>query len=174
MILFSKKKLKVYFIIILTGVFLAILCKLFIFEFLTISGQSMTPNIKNNQKIIINKIAYGIQKPLKGEFLFQWSSPKKNDVVIFLHNNKIVVKRCILIQGESLEFLYDEQYNYYYIQTGERKIEITREQKKRFENCTKVPEGYVFVVGDNDKYSIDSRDYGFVSVKNITGRVIGK
>ena len=58
MILFSKKKLKVYSIIILTGVFLAILCKLFIFEFLTISGQSMTPNIKDNQKIIINKIAY--------------------------------------------------------------------------------------------------------------------
>lgn len=174
MILISKKKLKVYSIIILIGVILAIFCKIFVLEFLTISGQSMTPNIKDNQKIIINKIAYGIQKPLKGEFLIQWSSPKKGDVVIFLHNNKIVVKRCILTEGESLEILYDEQYNCYYIQTGERRIEITREQKKRFENCITVPKGYVFVLGDNDKYSIDSRDYGFVSVKNITGRVIGK
>lgn len=170
---FKKNKI-VYISIVFSGFFIALFLKLFVFDFLKIIGESMSPCIENNQWITINKFAYGLQKPLKGEFIIQWNSPKKNDVVIFLHDNKIVVKRCVLTAGESLEILYNQEYNFYYIQTGERQIEITREQKKRLENCKTVPQGFVFVVGDNDKNSIDSRDYGFVSVKNITGRVVGK
>lgn len=41
-------------------------------------------------------------------------------------------------------------------------------------NFEKIPEGYVFTLGDNQKNSVDSRDYGFVSVKNIMGKIIGK
>lgn len=170
----QKKNLSKYLIILLSGIAIAVFCKLFVLDFLKIIGTSMSPAIQENQTILINKMAYGLQKPFKGEFLIQWSKPKKGDVVIFLHNNKIVVKRCVLTENESLEILYDEEYNCYYIETGKRKIKITRDQKKQFEKCKTVPEGYVFVIGDNDEVSIDSRNYGFVSVKNITGRVIGK
>ena len=41
-------------------------------------------------------------------------------------------------------------------------------------NYEKVPEGYVLVLGDNLSDSVDSRDYGFVSVKNITGKIISR
>lgn len=171
----NKKNSKVtYLLIISAGIIIAVFCKLFVLDFLTISGQSMSPSIQENHLILINKMAYGLVKPMKDKYLLQWSSPKKDDVVIFLHNNKIVVKRCVLTQGESLEILYNQEYNSYYIQTGERQIPLSREQKKQLENCKTVPQGFIFVVGDNDRNSIDSRDYGFVSVKNITGRVVGK
>lgn len=39
---------------------------------------------------------------------------------------------------------------------------------------TKVKDGEVFVVGDNKKESTDSRNFGWVSKKEILGRVIGK
>jgi len=171
----SKKNNKLpYLLIVLSGILIAVFLKLFVLDFLTISGSSMAPNIKENHFIVINKMAYGIIKPFSDEYLIQWGSPKKGDTVIFLHNNKIVVKRCVLTQGESLEILYNQEYNSYYIQTGDRQIPITREQKKNLGSCKTVPEGFVFVLGDNDRNSIDSRDYGFVSVKNITGRVVGK
>lgn len=169
-----KKTIKKYIITLSIGIFVALFLKLFCLDFLTISGTSMAPTLKENQTIVINKLAYGLNKPFSSEFLIQWASPKKDDVIIFLHDNKIVVKRAVLLQNEYLEILYNEQYNYYYIQVGQRKIKINGEQKKNLEKCSTVPKGYVFAVGDNDVLSIDSRDYGFVSVKNITGRVIGK
>lgn len=134
----------------------------------------MSPTLKNNQLIWINKLAYGLLKPGSQEYLLQWKEPQKDDLVIFLHENKIVVKRVILTSNEYLEILYDSDYNSYYIKVGNRKINLSTEQKNLFETSKKVPEGFVFVLGDNDRNSVDSRDYGFVSVKNITGRVVGK
>ena len=37
-----------------------------------------------------------------------------------------------------------------------------------------VPDGYILALGDNLSESVDSRSYGFVSVKNVTGKIIGK
>lgn len=160
--------------ILLSGLVLALLLKLFALDFLKIKGDSMSPTLKENQMIGINKLAYGLLKPGTDEYLIQWNAPAKNDLVIFLHNNKIVVKRCILTGGEYLEILYDSEYNFYYILVGNRKVKLSRVQKDLFNSNLNVPEGYIFVLGDNDTNSVDSRDYGFVSIKNITGRVIGK
>jgi len=40
------------------------------------------------------------------------------------------------------------------------------------ENCRTVPQGMVFVMGDNRNSSIDSRSYGLVPEADIIGRVI--
>ena len=135
----------------------------------------MEPSIKGGEKIIINKLAYGIVRPHSDEFLIQWGSPKKNDVVVFLHDDKIVVKRCVLIQGDKLEFLLNSEYNRSYsILIDGHSVPVSNDEYEKFCSCSSVPEDYVFVLGDNYNSSLDSRNYGFVSVKNITGRVLGK
>jgi len=157
-------------IFLIIGLLLGIFVKLFVLDILTINGQSMLPSIQDKNTVFVNKLAYGIAVPFSSKFFVQWATPKKNDIVIFLHDNKIVVKRCVLLSNEQLEFLLDTKYN---LIVGGEKIPLTKEQYINLSKYEQVPEGFVFVLGDNYNSSIDSRDYGFVSTKNITGKIIG-
>jgi signal peptidase I len=155
--------------LIFLGLLIGLFAKLFIFDFLKTSGNSMMPTIKPGKHIIINKANYGLQNPFSNQYFINWSKPKKNDIVTFLNQNKIVVKRCVLTEDESLEFLVDSGY---YIIVNSKKIPLTEIQYLRFSKIKTVPKGYIFVVGDNYFNSIDSRDYGFVSIKSIKGKAI--
>lgn len=174
----SKKKLRpfrTFLIILIAGIIIGCLVKFFMLDFIRTSGKSMTPTLSDNEIICINKMAYGIINPNYQNFIIQWKKPERNDIVIFLRNNKIVVKRCLFIEGDSLEILSDNYYSLkYFLKANEQCLPITKEQAQWLKDYSKVPEGFVFVAGDNLEQSIDSRDYGFVSIKNITGKVMGK
>ena len=167
---FCKGKTFVFFCIAL-GVAAGIILKLFVIDILHISGTSMEPTLKNGSKVAVNKLAYGLAKPFRGEFFFQWNRPKLNDIVIYLHDNKIVIKRVIGTSGDQLEFSENSGYT---VKINQKEISLTPVQFQRMKNFEKIPEDFVFTLGDNQKDSIDSRDYGFVSVKNIMGKIIGK
>ena len=64
----------------------------------------MEPTLKDGSKVAVSKIAYGLLIPFSQNFLIKWSEPKKNDIVIFLHENKIVIKRCVAVAGDKLDF----------------------------------------------------------------------
>jgi signal peptidase I len=156
---------------IITGVILGILLKLFVIDVLRVSGTSMETAIPDGSTVYVNKLAYGLVKPGNREFFTQWAQPREGDVVIFLHDNKIVVKRCAAEGGTYLDYLDDSGY---YLLVGDRKITLTEQQYRQMKSSSSVPDGYILALGDNLDASIDSRSYGFVSVKNVVGRVIGK
>lgn len=151
------------------GLFLGLILKLFIFEFLTVSGPSMTPAVKDGDRIFINKLAYGIVRPYSEELLFKWAEPKKEDIVIYLYDNKIVVKRCVAEAGDLLEFSTESGYT---LKTGGKEIPLSETQYFNLKNSNTVPDGYILAIGDNYPESFDSRNYGFVSVRCILGKVI--
>lgn len=155
--------------LIFFGLLIGLFLKLFVFDFLKISGKSMEPTLSSGNHIVINKAAYGIQNPFTKEYYFTWKFPKKNDVVTFLNDNKIVVKRCVLTEGDSLEILVDSGYH---IIINNQKVPLSEFQYLQFAGTKTVPSGYIFVLGDNFLYSVDSRDYGFVSTKSIKGKAI--
>lgn len=155
--------------LIFFGLLIGLFLKLFVFDFLKISGKSMEPTLSSGNHIVINKATYGIQNPFTKEYYFTWKSPKKNDVVTFLNDNKIVVKRCVLTEGDSLEILVDSGYH---IIINNQKVPLSEFQYLQFAGTKTVPSGYIFVLGDNFLYSVDSRDYGFVSTKSIKGKAI--
>lgn len=155
--------------LIIAGILLGLFLKLFIFDILTISGISMLPILKSGQKVFINKAAYGLLIPFTSKHIISWGQPSKGKIVTFYHDNKIVIKRCVLTQGDSLEFL---QNSGYYIKINSKNIPLTELQYLKLSKYSQVPEGFIFVLGDNFSDSIDSRDYGFVSVKSITGNAL--
>ena len=153
------------------GLLFGLILKLFVIEFLHVSGTSMENAIQDRSTVAVNKLAYGLVKPFSDSLLIQWKKPAVNDIVIYLYNDKIVVKRCIACEGQSLEYSENPVYT---LKTGDKEIPLTENQYLRFKDIPQVPEGYILAVGDNYGVSVDSRDYGFVSVKNVLGRVLCK
>jgi len=169
---FSRQN-KILVFIICAGLFAGLLLKLFVFEILTVSGQSMYPAISDGERLFVFKLAYGIAEPYGDSLLCQWKSPERGDVVIYLYDNKIVVKRCLAIGGDKLEFSLDNDYNHI-LTVGNQKIELTALQYLNLKNSSAIPKGYILAIGDNHEVSVDSRTYGFVSERNILGKVLCK
>ena len=162
----DKKKL-VYITCI--GLLIGLFLKLFVVDVLYVSGTSMTPALQNGNRLVVNKLAYGIVRPYGEKLLVQWASPKVNDIVIYLYNNKIVVKRCVATGGETLAYSDDTVYT---LIVGEKHIPLSEVQWQNLKDIHSVPQGYILAIGDNYEESVDSRTYGFVSERNILGRVI--
>jgi len=170
-----KEKLTSFFksalFMVCLGIFTGLVLKLFVFDFLHVSGISMEPAIKDKSSVIVNKLKYGLVKPWSDHLLFSWNKPKEGDVVIYLYNNKIVVKRCVAQEGQLLEYSAKPIYT---LSVGDKKIPLTKLQYLKLKSVAKVPEGYILCIGDNYEHSVDSRDYGFVNQRNILGKVICK
>lgn len=156
---------------IFTGIFIGIILKLFVVDFLYVSGISMEHTLHNGSVIIVNKLAYGIVMPGSSRLLIQWATPQSGDIVIYLHDNKIVVKRCVAVGGTKLDYSTDSGYS---LIVGGKTISLSKNQYNNMRDCNYVPNGYILSLGDNYDNSVDSRTYGFVSAKNILGKVIWK
>ena len=164
---------------ILTGLAFGFLLKLFVLDFLHVSGSSMQPSINSGSTVFFYKLSYGIIKPWGDKLLFRWKNPKVDDIVIFLHDNRSVIKRIVATEGTNYRILKDSSLEYstdilYSMEINGKNIPLSQGQYNNLKGTDCVPEGTVLVIGDNYEDSIDSRDYGFVSINNILGKVICK
>lgn len=145
---------------------LVILIRWFIFAPFIVEGPSMEPNFHTGERLIVNKIIYSIRHPERGE------------VVVFHAPAGIdYIKRVIAVPGEKVKI----ENNKVYVNGEELKEEYLQEViDERAKNGqqynspglaeTTVPEGMVFVLGDNRPNSQDSRMIGSVPYGEIVGR----
>lgn len=165
----SSKKTDLIIKILASILIVSILLKLFVIDFYKIEGNSMHPAIKSGSTVAVFKLSYGLDLPFSDKSLFSWSSPKKDDVVFYMHNDKMVIKRCAATSGDKLEYYYDFGYN---LLVNGKSIPLDKSQYEKLKNTDRVPENTILALGDNIEYSVDSRTYGFIPVKNILGRVL--
>ena len=134
----------------------------FVFRQVTVKGTSMTDTLQSGDRLIINSFNY---------------TPKYGDIVVVTHGQKYddpIIKRVIATEGQALNINYD---------TGEVSVDgvILDEPyikgktiilKHPVEIPDRIPEGYVFVMGDNREGSLDSRStkIGLIPVENIIGK----
>jgi signal peptidase I len=148
-----------FFIETLQTVLLALLLYFAIDMFVArvrVENVSMLPTLIQDEFVLVNKFAYKL-----GEI-------KHNDIIVFHHNaEEDYIKRVIGLPGDRVVikdgkvFINDQQLNEPFIAAPPvRGGEWV------------VPEGKVFVLGDNRNQSSDSREWGFVSNDVIIGRAI--
>lgn len=152
------------------GIVLALIINV-AFTRIDVNGISMMPTLQDDERVIVNKV-----KPLYSDY-------KRFDVIVFEQDEHTkYVKRIIGIPGDHIAYENDQLYingiKYDEPYLDEYKNELTDNAPltadfKMGETLGEdtVPEGYYFVLGDNRRYSIDSRDpnVGFVSEDVIMG-----
>lgn len=129
-----------------------------------VDGHSMDYTLEDNERL----------------FLWRLANIERFDVVVLEAptEDKLFVKRVIGVPGDTIEYRNDQL-----ILNGQAMEEPYLEQMKSeysdvftrdftLESVTGesvVPEGYVFVLGDNRRNSVDSRTIGFVSLESVLG-----
>ena len=118
-----------------------------------VDGPSMQPNFETGQWVLVNKLA------------FKFGTPHRGDVIIFKSphdRNSNLIKRVIGLPGESVELKNGTVYIH---QTDGKTIALEESyiayKDTRSFTGTKIPEGYIFVLGDNRPVADDSR-YGWL------------
>ena len=128
---------------------------------MTMKSAGMEPTIAKGATIHVDKGAY------------KSDDPKRNDVIVWLNaqDNEIVVKRVVALPGETIEYL-----NCVLIVDG-APVEEPFLPADTKTNCggdsdaAEVPEGFVYLMGDNRAGSGDSRGFGPVAIASLSGKV---
>ncbi len=134
----------------------------FVFHVIDVVGSSMVPTLHNGDKMLVSGLFY---------------KPKAGDVVVFKKKeydpNKALVKRVIATEGQEINM--DFANGIVYIDgeaIAEPYINELTYNKLDFIGPKTVPEGCVFVMGDNRNASVDSRksEIGMLDTRLILGR----
>ena len=148
-----------------TALAVVLLLLTFFVRQVTVSGSSMTDTLKNDDRLLVTNFMY---------------TPQNGDIVVISHGSNYsdpIIKRVIATGGQRLDINYD---------TGEVIVDGVLQNEPYIKGTTRmlsnslsleeydniIPEGYVFVMGDNREGSLDSRskEIGLIPLNNIIGK----
>ena len=137
-----------------------------------IEGSSMEPTLIQNQRLLVNKFIY-VQAPfsLFGNENYLFDGPKRGDIVVFhppSGSKTDFVKRIIGVPGDLIDI--DNEFVYVNGKKTEWVDDITSRRRSDGYYPVEVPPGSYYVLGDNRRVSIDSRNWEFVSSNALVGR----
>jgi len=164
---------------VVTAVVLALILRAFVVQTFRIPSGSMENTLLVGDFLIVNKFIYGIKVPFTDTRLPGIREPHYGDVIVFQYPNsdprarkENYVKRCVGTEGDIIEL----KNNVLYL-NGERKDEGFIKLKPPTPRWAdygpiKVPEGSLFMMGDNRNWSADSRDWGFLDTTLMKGKAV--
>lgn len=147
---------------------LAAIIRFFLFTPIVVDGISMMPTLEDGNRMIVNKIGYTIGEPERFDIVV-FHAPEQKDYIkriIGLPGDEVEYRDDVLhINGKPIEEPYLDRYKEE-IAEGPFTEDFTLEGKIQ---SKVVPDGHVFVLGDNRRKSKDSRHIGVVPIDEIIG-----
>lgn len=174
-----NKKVKEYAEAILIAILIALFIRTFVVQAFKIPSGSMKPTLQIGDHILVNKFIYGVKIPFVRTTLIPVSEPERGDIVVFIYpqdRTKDFIKRVIAVGGDTLEIRnkeiyvngsrYEDNHGVY----ADPVVMPGAMQPRDNMGPVKIPEGTIFVMGDNRDQSYDSRFWGFVELKDVMGK----
>ena len=145
----AKSRAEVYDWIqcIIFALVFCVLLFVFAVRMVNVVGHSMVPTLEQSDKVVISNLFY---------------HPKQGDVVVLRKQTLMqepIVKRIIATEGQTVDIDFDDGVVYVDGKAlDEPYVNEPVHDRENFEGKITVPEGCVFVMGDNRNASTDSRD----------------
>lgn len=123
-----------------------------------VDGFSMNPTLQDGEYILVNRLAYELGEPQRG------------DIVVFsfpMDPQQDLIKRVIGLPGESVSV-----QNGQVLVNGLPLEEPYIAAPPIYNGTWEVPQGQLFVLGDNRNESKDSHEWGLLPLENVVGRAV--
>ena len=149
----------------------------FVVEAFKIPSSSMEDTLLIGDRILVAKFIYGIRVPFTDLHVLDFHEPAVGDVFVFkpppeARRTQSFIKRIVGVAGDVVEARDGDLYRNGKAVPGEdyvKRAPFTRGSPQDMPPY-RIPEGYVFAMGDNRDRSSDSRVWGPVPVENIKGQ----
>jgi signal peptidase I len=161
-----KAKIRDNIITVGIALVIAVLIRLFIAEPRYIPSESMLPTLETGDRLIVEKISYKFQPLNRGDIIVFQPPPQLQ--AIGYEANRAFIKRAIALGGDTVAVIDGVVY------VNDRPLQeayIAEAPQYNYPVVT-VPEGNVFVMGDNRNNSNDSHVWNFLPQENIIGHAV--
>ncbi len=159
----SKMELYDWIQCVVMALVVGILVFMFFVRVVNVKGNSMYPTLHDEDKILTTNFLY---------------TPKAGDVVVVQTNSygpDPLVKRVIATEGQTVDIDFDRGIVYVDgVALDEPYIAAPTMEREDFSGPVTVPEGCLFLMGDNRNRSTDSRteSIGMVDTRCVIGRAV--
>lgn len=167
--------------VILIAPLVAIFLTTFVFQSYQVDGESMETTLSHNDRLLVWKVPKTWSRITGNSYI-----PKRGDVIIFADkeigsfgqdSSKQLVKRVIALPGERVVIKDGTVYVYNAENPGGFIPDETLPYGEAIQQTigdkdVTVPEGSLYVMGDNRGNSLDSRSFGSIEASDIVGKLV--
>lgn len=165
---------------ILLAVLIAILIRALVIENVRVYGSSMEDTMYTDERLIVYKLGYKFTIPKRGDIIVLKTNTTNEAEQSFFSKINLInsafppadevdyIKRVIGVPGDIVDIIDGAVFI-----NGEKLYEPYAKGFTYPNGGTypkEVPEGFVYVLGDNRRVSRDSREIGFIPINNIRGK----
>ena len=159
----EKMELQDWLQCLVIALLVSILLFVFVARIVSVEGTSMVPTFLHTDRVLISNLCY---------------APSTGDVVVLQtdsYGGEPLIKRVIATEGQTIDIDFEAGVVYVDgVALDEPYTAAPTYERLDFSGPVTVPDGCVFVMGDNRNGSTDSRDdrIGMVDCRCILGKVL--
>ena len=187
----EKSAVREYAEVFFFALLIALFIRSFIVQAFKIPSGSMLPTLQIGDHILVSKLRYGLRLPWPFEWpVVEWAAPQRGDIVVFVYPKdpgKDFIKRVVAVGGDEVR-IRDKQLlvngvaddgDYAHFAAPRLIVPGPRDNYPEptpggggGAQSIVVPEGKLFVMGDNRDHSHDSRFWGYVDTGAVKGKAM--